>query len=205
MNFQEFRRLSDSIEDIAESNVKESLYFNPDASKYSLIESSSFDKKFVEKVDNILMTKLDAGWSDLGSWVSLAMAQKDPNNKITIYTDKIHERTDKPWGFFENLMETSSSKVKLISVFSGEKLSLQKHKHRVETWYVIQGKAQVTRGNERFELEAGDSVTIEKNQVHRLESTSVEDLEVIEIQTGSYFGEDDIVRLEDSYGRKDIH
>jgi mannose-6-phosphate isomerase-like protein (cupin superfamily) len=111
----------------------------------------------------------------------------------------------KPWGFFEILMETLTSKVKLLSVSPGERLSLQKHEHRMETWYIIKGTAKVTRGVERFTLQVGDSIIIEKNQIHRLENDSEENLEVIEIQTGNYFGEDDIVRIEDSYGRAGLH
>ena len=102
-------------------------------------------------------------------------------------------------------METDSSKVKLISVSVGNKLSLQKHKYRSETWYVVKGKAKVTKGNERFIMINGDSIIIHKNEEHRLENISNEPLEIIEIQTGTYFGEDDIIRLKDSYGRADLH
>ena len=102
-------------------------------------------------------------------------------------------------------METNTSKVKLLYVLPGERLSLQKHKHRSETWYVVHGTAKVTKDKERFTMETGDSVIIEKNQLHRLENSGDIPLQIIEVQTGSYFGEDDIIRLEDSYGRVDLH
>ena len=86
-----------------------------------------------------------------------------------------------------------------------QKLSLQKHKHRSETWYVIKGRAKVTKENKKFTLEFGDSIIIEKNQIHSLENVESSPLEIVEIQTGDYLGEDDIVRLEDIYGRADLH
>ena len=78
---------------------------------------------------------------------------------------------------------------------------MQKHQYRKETWHVIQGTATVVREKERFILQPGETITIKKNQVHRLENLGNDSLEVIEIQTGSYFGEDDIVRIEDDYNR----
>ena len=171
-----------------ESGKNKSKYFYPEKKSFSKISSISFDKAFAEKESNILMATLDAGWSDLGSWLSLSALQKLPSSAMTLYSEGLYERCDKPWGFFEILMETDLSKVKLISVFPHQKLSLQKHKHRTETWYVISGTAKVTKGNERFTMQAGDSVIIDKNQIHRLENITEEPLEVIEIQTGSYFG-----------------
>ena len=100
-------------------------------------------------------------------------------------------------------MENDLSKVKLLSVIPNEKLSLQKHQHRKENWHIISGIANVIREKEHFTLRSGDTITIEKNQVHRLENIGNDSLEVIEIQTGSYFGEDDIIRIKDSYGRLD--
>ena len=86
-----------------------------------------------------------------------------------------------------------------------QKLSLQKHKFRSETWYVIKGRAKVTRNNEKFTLELGDSIIIEKGEIHSLENVENVPLEIIEIQTGNYLGEDDIIRLKDIYGRADLH
>ena len=78
---------------------------------------------------------------------------------------------------------------------------MQMHKYRSETWFVTQGIATVVKGNSTFELSAGESVVIDQKERHRLQNFGNEVLEIIEIQTGSYFGEDDIVRFEDIYGR----
>ena len=84
-------------------------------------------------------------------------------------------------------------------------LSMQMHEHRAETWYVTQGIATVTKGNETLDLCPGESIVINQRERHRLQNFGSEVLEIIEIQTGTYFGEDDIVRFEDIYGRKNFH
>ena len=172
---------------------------------YKNVSNSSFDKAFVERNDTNYAVSLDSGWLDLGSWVSLSALQRDPKSEMTIFSDSHNFKEKKPWGFFETLMETETSKVKLLSVSPNQKLSLQKHRFRSETWYVIRGEAKITKGNERFTMVSGDSVVIKQNEEHRLENISDERLEIIEIQTGTYFGEDDIIRIEDSYGRADLH
>lgn len=176
--------------------------FYPEDSYFASIKSISFDHGFVEKCDDISMIALDAGWSDLGSWVSLRDSQEDP---LSLYGDSVNSKIERPWGFFQILMETSSTKVKLIKVMPKQKLSLQKHKFRTETWYVVKGRAKVTRNNEKFTLELGDSIIIEKGEIHSLENVENVSLEIIEIQTGKYLGEDDIIRLKDIYGRADLH
>ena len=82
---------------------------------------------------------------------------------------------------------------------------MQMHEHRSETWYITQGVATVTKSDSVHELYPGESIVIDKKEKHRIENFHDEILEIIEIQTGSYFGEDDIVRFEDIYGRKDLH
>ena len=177
--------------------------FYPEKNSFKKIKPISFDKGFVEKIKSISMIILDAGWTDLGSWAALrAHHDMMPNS---LYQDLINSRIERPWGFFEILMENRSSKVKLLKVMPDQKLSLQRHKLRSETWYVIKGRAKVTRENEKFTLEVGDSVIIERNQIHSLENVESYPLEIVEIQTGEYFGEDDIIRIEDMYGRADLH
>ena len=177
--------------------------FYPESISFSSIKPISFDHGFVEKCEDISMIKLDAGWSDLGSWVSLMKLESDQSPSL--YINESTLKAERPWGFFQILMETDSSKVKLIRVMPKQKLSLQRHNYRSEKWFVIQGKAKVTRENEKFTLELGDSINIEKKQIHSLENQGSSPLEIIEIQTGDYLGEDDIVRLEDIYGRADLH
>ena len=148
---------------------------------------------------------LDAGWTDLGSWHSLSNLQKKPEHGLTLYSEGEYPRTVKPWGFFEVLLETEKSKVKILSINPQQKLSMQMHEHRSETWYITQGVATVTKSDSVHELYPGESIVIDKKEKHRIENFHDEILEIIEIQTGSYFGEDDIVRFEDIYGRKDLH
>tara|TARA_B100000029_G_scaffold7344_1_gene7771 strand:- start:1849 stop:3060 length:1212 start_codon:yes stop_codon:yes gene_type:complete len=177
------------------------FYFND--SSFTKIESNSFDMGFVEKCNDISMLPLDAGWTDLGSWVSLRTLEE--NQLPSIYKDTLDTKIERPWGFFQILLETSSTKLKLIKVMPKQKLSLQKHKFRSERWHVIKGRAKVLRDNEKFTLELGDTIDIEKSQTHSLENVEDEPLEIVEIQTGEYLGEDDIIRLEDIYGRADLH
>ena len=191
------------IEASAREGRQEGNLFYPESISFSSIKPISFDHGFIEKCEDISVIKLDAGWSDLGSWVSLMKLELDQTPSF--YINESTLKAERPWGFFQILMETDSSKVKLIRVMPKQKLSLQRHNYRSEKWFVIQGKAKVTRENEKFTLELGDSINIEKKQIHSLENQGSSPLEIIEIQTGDYLGEDDIVRLEDIYGRADLH
>ncbi len=111
------------------------------------------------------------------------------------------ERGDRPWGHYLVLYEDPACKVKRILVRAGKRLSLQRHRHRAEHWHVVQGDGRVTRDGETIGVCAGTSVDIPTGSVHRIESTGKEDVIFIEVQTGSYLGEDDIERLEDDFGR----
>ncbi|HFQ89144.1 MAG TPA: cupin domain-containing protein [Desulfobulbus sp.] len=107
----------------------------------------------------------------------------------------------RPWGSFTILADEEDHKVKRINVAPGQRLSLQRHRHRQEHWYVISGRATVTRNDEQIELAPGQSVDIGRGDVHRVRNDGPEELVFIEVQLGDYFGEDDIERLEDDYGR----
>ena len=106
-----------------------------------------------------------------------------------------------PWGAYEILQDQKYCKVRRLRVDPGYGLSLQKHNYLSKNWVVVRGKATLTKDNELFELSANHSVYIPCGTVHRLENKGQENLEIIEVQTGSYFGEDDIIRLEDDYNR----
>jgi mannose-6-phosphate isomerase-like protein (cupin superfamily) len=95
-------------------------------------------------------------------------------------------------------------KVKRIHIKPGKRLSLQRHKHRAEHWHIITGTAIVTRNNEQLTLNSGDSVDIPKGAIHRIENPGQNEMYFIEVQQGDYFGEDDIERLEDDFGRAQI-
>jgi len=195
----------EQIDSLKPDTQSSSLYFLPNKNKFKKISNLPFDKAFVEKNKTTYVTVLDAGWSDLGSWISLSELQRDLKNEMKIFPESTYYREERPWGYFETLMETDKSKVKLLCIQPNHRLSLQKHKYRSETWYVINGEAKVTKGSERFSLLTGDSIIIGQNEEHRLENLSTDTLEIIEIQTGTYFGEDDIIRIQDSYGRADLH
>ena len=108
---------------------------------------------------------------------------------------------ERPWGKFENLLETDYCKVKQITVYPKQKLSYQYHEHRAERWVIVQGEAIVTINDFDYTKVIGDAVKIPKGAKHRIWNPGDVNLIFIEVQTGAYFGEDDIIRLEDNYGR----
>ena len=112
-----------------------------------------------------------------------------------------HNRVYRPWGFYESLIQGDRFQVKRIVVPPGQKLSLQKHHHRAEHWVVVSGTALVTRDDEKLTVRENESVYLPLGCVHRLENPGRIPLMLIEVQSGSYLGEDDIVRIEDTYGR----
>jgi mannose-1-phosphate guanylyltransferase len=114
----------------------------------------------------------------------------------------IHRLAYRPWGTYEVLVDSEGYKVKRIIVKPGQRLSLQKHFHRNEHWVVVSGTAMVTVDDDKFELRENESTYIKMGQVHRLENQGSVDLVMVEVQVGEYTGEDDIVRIEDSYSRQ---
>ena len=114
----------------------------------------------------------------------------------------VHHRTvHRPWGSYTVYEDAEDCKVKRLVVRPGGVLSLQRHQYRSEHWTVVAGQAKVRVGDDEFMLEPGEAAHIPVGSVHRLENPGTEDVHIIEVQTGSYFGEDDIERLEDVYGR----
>ncbi len=108
----------------------------------------------------------------------------------------------RPWGSFTILDEDADYKVKRIEVFPTKRLSYQKHAHRSEHWFVVRGTAKVTLNGKEFLVKKGEDVDIPVGTAHRVENPDAEELLIfIETQTGDYFGEDDIERLEDDFGR----
>jgi mannose-1-phosphate guanylyltransferase/mannose-6-phosphate isomerase len=112
-----------------------------------------------------------------------------------------HRKVYRPWGWYDVIESGEYFQVKRLHVKSGSKLSLQMHHKRAEHWTVVSGSASVTNGNQTFILEKGESTFIPLGATHSLENKLNEPLEVIEVQSGTYLGEDDIVRFEDIYGR----
>lgn len=121
--------------------------------------------------------------------------------QTTIRTETV-ERTQRPWGWYETVSEVAGNKIKRIGVLPGQQISLQKHHQRAEHWVVVQGVARVTLDERIFDLPTGGHCDIAVGQVHRLANVTTDPVEIVEVQFGSYLGEDDIVRLQDDYGRQ---
>lgn len=235
--------------------------------KYASLELVSFDtliiEKAIEKGIKLKVISNDSGWSDMGTWDSIAESlEHDSNNnvllgggkKITLdssdnvlmseipvaaigvsdlaliqFPDVLlladrkksqdiprlveiikatdptlvdyHVKDFRPWGWFYTLLETDKFKVKHICINSGESISLQKHNHRSEHWTIVSGTATVTLGEDLITLNENEHVFIPQGSVHRVANFSDLSVELIELQFGSYLGEDDIVRFEDKYNR----
>jgi mannose-1-phosphate guanylyltransferase/mannose-6-phosphate isomerase len=118
------------------------------------------------------------------------------------YEHSLHREVFRPWGSYDSLESGPRFQVKRLKIKPGATLSLQLHHHRAEHWVVVAGTARITRGEEQFLLEENQSTYIPLGVKHRIENPGMIALEIIEVQSGSYLGEDDIVRLEDRYGRQ---
>ena len=114
---------------------------------------------------------------------------------------KLHRKVNRPWGWYDSIDEGDRFKVKRIQVNPGASLSLQKHHYRAEHWVVVKGTAEITNAGQVILLMENQSTYIPLGEVHRLANPGTVPLEIIEVQSGSYLGEDDIVRFEDTYGR----
>ena len=113
----------------------------------------------------------------------------------------MREFDSRPWGSYTVLEEDRGFKVKRIEVLPGKRLSYQKHAQRAEHWFVVEGTAKVTLDGEEITVRAGEAIDIPIGAAHRVENSDEGNLVFIEVQRGSYLGEDDIVRLQDDYGR----
>lgn len=119
-------------------------------------------------------------------------------------TKQYLQRTEyRPWGSFTILADQPDHKVKRLLVKPGCRLSLQRHNHRCEHWLVVSGSGEVTLNEQRRLLHPGDSIDIDRGDIHRVQNSGMVDMVFIEVQLGDYFGEDDIERLENDYGRLD--
>ena len=107
----------------------------------------------------------------------------------------------RPWGRYEVLQESDAHKVKCIWVHPGKRLSYQRHQKRAEHWFIVAGSARITLNGVVSDIRAGQTVDIAIGDLHRIENIGSDDVVFIEVQSGSYFGEDDIERIEDDFGR----
>lgn len=153
-------------------------------------------------VDNIVVVETDdavlvadrARVQDVKALVERIKAQAAPEADT-------HRKVQRPWGYYDSIDRGERFQVKRIVVQPGCRLSLQQHYHRAEHWVVVRGTARVTRGAEQFIVGENESTFIPLGVVHRLENPGKFPLEIIEVQSGAYLGEDDIVRFDDNYGR----
>lgn len=118
---------------------------------------------------------------------------------------QVMEQGNRPWGIFTVLEESKNFKIKRIEVKPGQRLSLQMHRHRSEHWIVVSGTALVTRGETEYVVNINESTFIPIGVTHRLENPGIIPLVIIEVQSGEYLGEDDIVRIKDDYERVDTN
>jgi mannose-1-phosphate guanylyltransferase/mannose-6-phosphate isomerase len=118
------------------------------------------------------------------------------------YEHSLHREVFRPWGSYDSIENGHRFQVKCLKVKPGASMSLQLHHHRAEHWIVVSGTARITRGDEVFLLEENQSTYIPIGAKHRIENPGKIPLFIIEVQSGSYLGEDDIVRFEDRYGRE---
>jgi mannose-1-phosphate guanylyltransferase/mannose-6-phosphate isomerase len=151
------------------------------------------DLVIIETNDAILIAPRDRAQE-----VKAIVSELDRTQRIEA---DLHARVYRPWGTYEGVAHGERFQVKQISVKPGGKLSLQMHHHRAEHWIVVAGTARVTNGDQELTLTENQSTYIPIGVTHRLENLGETDLTLIEVQSGSYLGEDDIVRFEDIYGR----
>ena len=147
----------------------------------------------VETADAVLVAPMDHARN-----LTAAVAELKASGREEVVSNR---EVHRPWGSYDSIDSGEGYQVKRLTVTPGAKLSLQKHHHRAEHWVVVRGTAEVTVGDETFFLEKNQSTYIPAQTVHRLANPGTTLLEVIEVQSGSYLGEDDIVRFEDTYGR----
>ncbi|MFT8719624.1 mannose-1-phosphate guanylyltransferase/mannose-6-phosphate isomerase [Acetobacter sp.] len=161
--------------------------------KYLTAVAGVDDLVVVTTDDAVLVTHRDRA-QDVKKIVDRLKKQKRPEAAT-------HNRCYRPWGFYESLIQNDRFQVKRIVVQPGQKLSLQKHFHRAEHWIVVGGVALVTRDADHVLVRENESIYLPQGCVHRMENPGKIPLTLIEVQTGAYLGEDDIVRLEDTYNR----
>lgn len=170
-----------------------SQYLNHSQEKKQAVFVGVSDTVVVDTDDAILILKRGQGQS-----VRDAVKILETQNKSLIEQHKFEER---PWGRFDILFESEYCKSKHICVSPGQKLSYQSHIHRQEQWTIVKGLATVTLNDKIHHLKAGESIFIPQGAKHRIANEQKQELEFIEVQTGTYFGEDDIIRYSDDYGR----
>ena len=184
------------INAVLKAKLKDNIYYLNKAS-FEKATAKSFDYAILEKTKEINAIKLDIPWSDLGSWKEiLKMYDKNKNkyyNKKNVYY--------RPWGRYVNLFEGKEFLIKELFVKPKGVLSLQKHHHRTEHWFISQGNPKITLNKNNFSMKKNDHIFIPLEAIHRIQNPGKKPVKIIEAQVGSILKESDIVRYQDVYGR----
>ena len=178
--------------DILLSNANNSLVY----ANSRLVGAVGIDNLVIIETADAVLVADRANCQDVKSIVyQLEQQQREEKN--------LHRKVARPWGWYDSVDEGERFKVKRIQVKPGASLSLQMHHHRAEHWIVVKGTAEITNGDRAIILTENQSTYIPQGATHRLSNPGKTPLEIIEVQSGSYLGEDDIVRFEDNYGRSE--
>lgn len=176
--------------DVIVDDVKDSLIYS---SNRLVTAVGVEDLIIVETADAVLVANRKSSQA-VKSVVDLLQSQQREEKNL-------HRKVARPWGWYDSIDQGDRFKVKRIQVKPGASLSLQMHEHRAEHWVVVKGVAEITNGDQVITLTENQSTYIPQGQTHRLANPGKDPLEIIEVQSGSYLGEDDIVRFDDAYGR----
>ena len=181
---------------VKKAKQKSNTYY---LNKASFIKATakSFDYAILEKTKKINAIKLDIPWSDLGSWKEI-LKMYDKNKNKYIKKENIYYR---PWGKYTNLFEGKNFLIKELFIKPKGILSLQKHHHRSEHWYITKGNPKITLNNIQFKKAPNDHIFIPVEAIHRIQNLGKKSVKILEAQIGSLLKESDIVRYEDIYGR----
>ena len=184
------------VEAVKKAKLKSNTYYLNKAS-FEKATAKSFDYAILEKTKQINAIKLDIPWSDLGSWKEI-LKMYDKNKNKYYKKKNVYYR---PWGRYVNLFEGKGFLIKELFVKPKGILSLQKHHHRSEHWFVTQGTPKITLNRDSFLKKQNDHIFIPLEAIHRIENKSTKPVKIIEAQVGSILKESDIVRFQDVYGR----
>tara|TARA_X000001036_G_scaffold436509_1_gene479817 strand:- start:1033 stop:2235 length:1203 start_codon:yes stop_codon:yes gene_type:complete len=197
-NFRKYqlKTYKSCLKAVLKSKYSKNIYY---LNKQAFIKSTpkSFDYAVLEKTKDINAIKLDIPWSDLGSWKEICKMY-DKNKKSYIQKKNIFYR---PWGRYINLFTGKNFLIKELYIKYKGILSLQKHFHRAEHWYITQGSPRITLGKRSFIKKPSETIFIPLGAVHRIENHRKKPVKIIEAQLGSILKETDIVRFHDIYGR----
>ena len=181
---------------VSKAKLRDNTYYL-NKSSFEKSTAKSFDYAILEKTKQINAIKLDIPWSDLGSWKEI-LKMYDKNKNKYYKKKNVYYR---PWGRYVNLFEGKEFLIKELFVKSKGILSLQKHHHRAEHWFVSQGNPKITLNKNTFFMKKNKHIFIPLEAIHRIENPGTKPVKIVEAQVGSILKETDIVRYQDIYGR----